>query len=170
MDWWSWVSLILLGAGIVLFALELVVFSFGILGTLGILAVGVSVVTALAGARYALASLGGGALLVAAAAAVLFRYYGKRGLWNRLVLGERQDTRAGYTPARDYAYLLGRTGWAATALRPSGIGEFGGERVDVVSDGEFVERGEAIEVVAVEGRRVVVRPVAGSPSGEEAVR
>ncbi|MBX6395209.1 MAG: hypothetical protein IRY98_05725 [Alicyclobacillaceae bacterium] len=173
MDWLSWISLIFLGAGIVLLALEMVFVSGGILGTLGILAVGASVVAALAGAQYALASLGAGAFLVAVGAIFALRYYGKRGLWNRIVLGDRQETQAGYTPTRDLRYLVGRTGRAVTPLRPAGIGEFADERVDVVSEGEFIERGASIEVVAVEGRRVVVRRAAGfvsRPAGDSVSR
>lgn len=44
-------------------------------------------------------------------------------------------------------------------LRPSGIAEFEGERVDVVADGEFIQRGTAVQVSDVAGRRVTVRRV-----------
>ncbi|HHY66576.1 MAG TPA: hypothetical protein GX517_05160 [Alicyclobacillus sp.] len=165
MDWQGWVSLILLGAGIVLLALEMAIVSFGILGTLGVLAMGASVVMALAGARYGLASLGIGALLAVAVVIALLRYYGKRGLWNRIVLGDRQESREGYVPTRDLSYLLGKTGTAVTPLRPAGIAEFGEERVDVVTEGEFIERGEEVQVAEVEGPRVVVRRVPAFRTG-----
>ena len=54
------------------------------------------------------------------------------------------------------AELLGKLGVAATSLRPAGAAEIGGRRVDVVTDGQFVEAGVAIKVIAVEGSRVVV--------------
>ena len=44
-----------------------------------------------------------------------------------------------------------------SCLRPSGIADVDGERVDVVSDGEFIERGTQIIVTRVEGNRIVVR-------------
>lgn len=53
--------------------------------------------------------------------------------------------------------LLGKTGVALTALRPAGTAVLDGKRVDVVSDGAFVEKGGAVKVIAVEGLRVVVR-------------
>ncbi|MCL4697026.1 MAG: hypothetical protein KJ023_08250, partial [Burkholderiaceae bacterium] len=40
---------------------------------------------------------------------------------------------------------------------PAGVADLDGERVDVVSDGEFIEAGEAIEVTRVDGNRIVVR-------------
>ena len=42
-------------------------------------------------------------------------------------------------------------------LRPSGIADVEGERVDVVSDGEFIEAGAQIVVSRVDGNRIVVR-------------
>ena len=53
--------------------------------------------------------------------------------------------------------LGGATGVALSDLRPSGIARIDGERVDVVSDGEYIAAGQPIEVVRDEGYRRVVR-------------
>ena len=55
--------------------------------------------------------------------------------------------------------LIGKDGVAITNLRPAGAAEVDGKRVDVVADGEMVEKGTRIKVVEVEGNRIVVRPV-----------
>lgn len=55
--------------------------------------------------------------------------------------------------------LLHQTGTALSRLRPSGMALINGRRVDVVTEGPFIERGTPIKVVAVEGMRVVVRAV-----------
>jgi membrane-bound serine protease (ClpP class) len=55
--------------------------------------------------------------------------------------------------------LLHKTGSALTALRPSGTALIEGRRVDVVADGMMIERGGLVKVVAIEGLRVVVRPL-----------
>jgi membrane-bound serine protease (ClpP class) len=55
--------------------------------------------------------------------------------------------------------LLRQTGTAFTQLRPSGTAIIGGKRVDVVTEGQLIERGAPIQVVAVEGMRVVVRAI-----------
>ena len=55
--------------------------------------------------------------------------------------------------------LLHQTGSAITDLRPSGTAFIQGRRVDVVSEGSFVQKGAPVKVVAIEGLRVVVRPV-----------
>jgi membrane-bound serine protease (ClpP class) len=55
--------------------------------------------------------------------------------------------------------LVNQTGEALTKLRPSGTAVINGKRVDVVSEGAFIESGQTVKVVAVEGLRVVVRAV-----------
>jgi len=53
--------------------------------------------------------------------------------------------------------LLHSTGTTLTALRPSGVAQLNGQRVDVVAETGFIEPQTSIKVVAVEGSRVVVR-------------
>lgn len=56
-----------------------------------------------------------------------------------------------------YLALMGASGTTTTALRPAGTALFGGELVDVVSDGAFIQPGQKVMVIQVEGNRVVVR-------------
>jgi membrane-bound serine protease (ClpP class) len=58
----------------------------------------------------------------------------------------------------DRPELLERTGVALTTLRPSGTALIDNERVDVVTEGQMVQKGTPVKVVAIEGLRVVVRP------------
>ena len=57
----------------------------------------------------------------------------------------------------DRPELLHQTGTAFTNLRPAGTALINGNRVDVVTEGQMIERGSLVQVVAVEGLRVVVR-------------
>jgi membrane-bound serine protease (ClpP class) len=59
--------------------------------------------------------------------------------------------------------LLNQHGVAVTPLRPSGVAVIQGKRVDVISEGGHVQRDTPVKVVAIEGLRVVVRPVTDSP-------
>ena len=59
----------------------------------------------------------------------------------------------------DKPELLNQTGEALTQLRPSGTALISGKRIDVVTEGPFIEPGATVKVVAVEGIRVVVRSV-----------
>ncbi|MGV3773969.1 MAG: NfeD family protein [Verrucomicrobiales bacterium] len=53
--------------------------------------------------------------------------------------------------------LLDQTGVAQTSLRPSGAAIIAGKRIDVVTEGDYIEKGETVKVVGIEGLRVVVR-------------
>jgi membrane-bound serine protease (ClpP class) len=55
--------------------------------------------------------------------------------------------------------LLNQTGTAFTNLRPSGTAVINGKRVDVVTEGQMIERGTRVKVIAVEGMRIIVRAV-----------
>ena len=55
--------------------------------------------------------------------------------------------------------LLCRTGRARSRMLPCGSAEIGGRTYDVVSEGMAIEPGTPVEVIAVRGNRVVVRPV-----------
>jgi len=62
---------------------------------------------------------------------------------------------------RDLGHLVGGEGVSRSHLRPAGVADINGQRVDVVTEGGMIERGTRVRVVDVEGNRVVVRPVEG---------
>lgn len=74
----------------------------------------------------------------------------------------------GYVSARARTELLGQNGIAVSELRPAGIADIAGERVDVVTEGEWVKAGTPVVVLRAEGMRVIVKPApklgAGSSS------
>jgi membrane-bound serine protease (ClpP class) len=53
--------------------------------------------------------------------------------------------------------LVGRFGVAVSDLRPAGVATIEGERMDVVSDGEYIKAGTNLEVIRAEGRRILVK-------------
>ena len=77
--------------------------------------------------------------------------------FRRMELTAATNAAEGYTTAKSAtASLLGATGVAETLLRPSGKGLFGGQIVDVVMEGELIEKGVAIKITTIQGSRVVV--------------
>ena len=79
---------------------------------------------------------------------------------SKLVLKETESNEAGYRSTEDMEIFLGREGITSTVLRPTGMAEFDGVRLNVVSEGEFVPAGEKIQIVRVEGSRILVRTMA----------
>lgn len=151
-------SLVLFVAGIVFIVLEMFVPSFGILGLLGGAGIVSGVVTAAYDTGNAFESLGY-ALLIALVLVVIVAYiFRKRGIWNRFILSERLTTEQGYVPSGDgREQLVGMRGTALSLLRPAGVADIGGRRVDVITSGEFVEKGTALEVVSADGTRILVK-------------
>ena len=94
------------------------------------------------------------------AAMLLGRYLPKSTLFRKMELVAATNTAEGYSSSLGEAKaLLGVAGVAETNLRPSGKGRFGDKLVDVVTEGDLIERGKPITIVEVQGSRVVVKAV-----------
>ncbi len=78
-----------------------------------------------------------------------------------LVLRATEDAEAGYVAGDDLQVFLGKEGIVRTTLRPTGVAEFDGVRLNVLSDGEFIPPGTAVKVIRAEGNRLFVRPIDG---------
>lgn len=97
----------------------------------------------------------GGAMLGGIA---LGRYLPNSWLFRKLTLSASTSADEGYISSTNEARdLVGARGVTATVLRPSGQARFDDRLVDVVSDGDMIDEGSPIEVVAVNGSRVEVR-------------
>lgn len=66
---------------------------------------------------------------------------------------------ADYVTSADFTSLLGKSGVAASYLRPSGVALIDGARVDALTQGEFIHEGTPIRVTRVEGARIFVEPI-----------
>ena len=105
-----------------------------------------------------------GILVAFAAAFTAVRYLKHIPFLNRLMLkpqtegGEDGETATEPTHP-ELAALLGAIGVAATPLRPAGKTQFGEQFVDVVAEGGFVRPGARVQVIEIEGNRVVVKEV-----------
>lgn len=111
-------------------------------------------------ATYLLAMIGG-----LAGAFVIARFLPNIPYANRLMLQPPTEATgegpalASLPGAEQAAGLLGAVGVAMTVLRPAGTVRFGEEFVDVVTDGGYVPAGARVQVIEVEGTRIVVKEV-----------
>jgi membrane-bound serine protease (ClpP class) len=177
---WLEVILFLIGAGLI--ALEIFVIpGFGVFGITGGLAVVFSLILAsqtfvipstsaeLSQLSWTMGMLSSSIISVVVAAAVLSRFLPYiPGLGSLLLApptlaetGPRLDPRLADVSIGGVAAvdLLDRQGVAFSTLRPAGKAQIDGQLIDVVSDGGFVDPGTPVEVILVEGNRVVVRPI-----------
>lgn len=162
----GWEELLLLSAGIVLLVLEVFVIpGFGIAGVLGMIALLTGLSLSLIGDgaswEFTLRAVGRvvfSMLIAVVAALVALRVIPRLPFGRRLILETALPSSQGYASAPEADKgRLGKVGTAASPLRPAGIAEIDGERLDVVSDGEWIEPGTPIVVTRVDGNRIVVR-------------
>jgi membrane-bound serine protease (ClpP class) len=162
----GWEEILLVTAGVVLLAVEIFVIpGFGVVGAFGIAMMLGGLVLSLVGAQDSIDTVFEAALRVSLSlvlaiigSLVLMRFLPHTGVGRRLVLDTGLSAEEGYASAPESdRQWLGRIGVASTPLHPAGIAEIDGSRVDVVSMGEPVDAGETIEVVRVDGNRIVVR-------------
>jgi membrane-bound serine protease (ClpP class) len=170
----GWEELLLVAVGLVLLAIELFVTpGFGLIGILGIVAILAGLILSLLGAGATTEAIIGAmarvalSLLIAVAASVaLLRVLPRLPFGRQLILDTGLTTLTGYASAPESdRQWLGKQGTTVSPLRPAGIAELGGNRVDVVSQGEWIDAGAPIEVIRVEGNRIVVRQVRGQVEG-----
>ncbi len=65
--------------------------------------------------------------------------------------------------------MVGAEGVTVTPLRPAGTAMINGKRVDVVTEGVYIEEGRRVRIREVHGSRIVVDPAdAYSGQGENA--
>ncbi len=155
----GWEAILLFLLGIILLAVEAFMPGFGIPGFTGIGCIFTSIVLAAPSWETGLISL-----VIALVGSIIlllisFKILTKRRFWDRLILRFKYEKDTGYVPqSRDLGAFAGKQGTALTTLRPAGTMELeDGTRLDVVTEGEFIPHGEKIEVIRVEGARIVVR-------------
>jgi len=85
------------------------------------------------------------------------KYFPKSPIGRRLIL--QRDAHDWHGADEDQKEYLGKRGTAHTTLRPAGMAVIEGARVDVVTRGEMIEAKTPIEVIEVEGNRIVVTTV-----------
>lgn len=157
-------ALFLLVLGLLLVIAEVLFPSFGLLSVIATLCFIGSVWLAFrtsvtVGFIFVMVCLVGVPLLVY----VGFKYILPRSFVGRQIIRSEVVSDDGEASAtdRDLRRLLGAEGVARSYLRPAGVAEIAGERIDVVTEGQMVPRGTRVRVIEVEGNRVVVRPVEG---------
>jgi membrane-bound serine protease (ClpP class) len=160
----GWEEVLLLGGGLIALAVEVFLLpGFGLAGVLAIGLFGAAIVLAMTGTAAtlsdftrALAVLGASAVITIAVIYAWVRHLPNSSRLTGLFLRDKLPAGGGFISAPVREDLIGRQGVATTDLRPAGTALVGGERVDVVTEGEFIAQGSALRVLRSEGYRLVV--------------
>ena len=169
-------DVLIVGAGLVLLGIEaFIVPGFGIFGVAGIVAILTGLYMSLLGnipttpdftrAGWVLTS---SILLLIASAWALIRTLpsSSRLAESGIFLPAKTASAIGYESAEVRSDLVGKHGTAITDLRPAGTALIGDERIDVVSESEWISAGTPVKVLSAEGYRHIVRSVSEQEAEE----
>ena len=156
----GWEVAMLFLAGFILLLIEVFVIpGFGVAGILGLGGIFGSIVLSYATTEAGLTSLAVALLVTILIVVVGWKYFRRSSAWQRLVLhtviAETTEPEVA-TVTHD---LEGKTGKALTPLRPAGIVDVDGERIDAVTEGGFVAKDSLVRVVEITGNRVLVKAI-----------
>lgn len=151
------ISALCLFFGLALVVFEMFIPGFGAPGTIGLVLLIFGVVQTAQNVTQVLILTGAILAILAIALMVVLRSASKGRLSKTLVLSNTFKKEDGYSSVEDLKDFLGKSGTALTVLRPAGMADVGGVKLDVVTEAEFLPKGTKVKVIKVEGRRVVVR-------------
>ncbi|WP_285400204.1 NfeD family protein [Lysinibacillus sp. fls2-241-R2A-57] len=130
----------------------------GIVGILGGLLILLSLILAGANMMQMIIAIFIALIVAIIGMVILMKFFGKKlHVLNKLILLDATTTEEGYVSNVNRTELLGKVGKTLTPLRPAGTMLFGSERIDVVSEGGYVDAEKHVEIIKVEGSRIVVR-------------
>jgi membrane-bound ClpP family serine protease len=155
------VGIALIGAGFLLMVAELFLPHGGALATISFACIAVGVGFAFVFDPVAgLVTLLGVMVSVPISMGMMVHYGPRTPYGQRLLLPGTapEDTAAAQPHIQDLEGLRGRFGRTLSALRPAGVVDFDGRRVDTLTEGMMVEPGQWVRCIEVRAGRVVVRP------------
>lgn len=91
---------------------------------------------------------------------VLARFLPKTSFYGVLVTKSASAVETPKLQAAVQAQQVGREGVALSVLRPGGKAQFGNEILDVMTQGELIEKGARVRIISHSGREAIVEPIA----------
>jgi len=160
-------ELLLLGAGVILVVAEITVIpGFGVAGVLGGVSIFASALLSMLGRFPSTADIMNATALIsisilalAGLAYAFLRHLTRSRSVSGILLRSSTSRDTGYLSAPERQDLIGREGVALTDLHPSGTAAIDDERIDVVTEGPWIEEGARVTILRAEGYRHIVREV-----------
>ncbi|MBU5675670.1 nodulation protein NfeD [Alkaliphilus sp. MSJ-5] len=155
----SLITAVIFLVGILLLGIEAFIPGFGVAGVGGIVCVAISIFLASSSVTTAMISIFVSLILTIVVLVLIFKYAPRNKHFSRIVLNTKLDKEKGYTSFVDYSKYIGQTGIVTTPLRPSGTISIDEELLDVISEGQFIEKEELVKISRIEGSRIVVQKI-----------
>lgn len=153
---WTVLPIMLLILGLGLLIVEMITPGLGAPGICGAIALVAAVVIQAKSLTDALITIAAIIVVLFIAAFIIFRSF-TRGRISKtdIMLDDVIDGKSSDKSA--VSDMVGKTGVALNDLRPSGFADFGGRRLDVVTNGEFVKKGDSVVITEIDGMKIVVK-------------
>jgi len=155
-------SIIFILLGIALLVAEIFIPSFGVTGVLGIIAI-------IGGIVFTASSVNQGIIMFLVILVIVlilmfiaYKFVASRRspLIQKAILNEENTN-------QDLPFFIDKVGVALTILRPAGKGDFDGVRLDVMTEGNFIRKDQAIVVTRIEGKKIFVNEVSKEVDNNE---
>ncbi len=159
---------LLILVGVALLAAEVFLYTHGVLSVLALAALIVAVSFAFAEGPYAgLTALLTLFVSLSVFGVLFFNFWPKTPVGKHFFLKAPENDTLGHDPAhQELQRLRGRFGRTISALRPAGITDFDGRRIDTLSEGNLIAPGQWVQCVDVKAGKVIVRQVDAPPDLE----
>lgn len=148
--------LIIFIIGCILLGIEVFVPSFGFIGIAGIALILIGIFLATGDLYTGLLTLSIAVILSTILLYIFIKHGYKHRIFDPIIL-RTNEPKADPVKRSSLPKLVGQTGIALSPLRPAGVMKIGERRIDVVTEGEFIDKGEDITVISVNGNIVKVR-------------
>lgn len=155
----TWLSGLCFAIGFILLIIEMFLPGFGVAGITGSILMLVGIILISQNFIDALLTILIIIIILGIILFILFRSGATGKLSKTVVLQDSLGKKSGFSGSEDLSAYNGEEGIATSTLRPSGTADFKGIRLNVVTQGEYIEKGSKIKVITVEGSRVVVEEI-----------
>ncbi len=157
-----WIPLAFFAGGLICLAIEVFVMpGVGVMGAMGVLSLGAAVTLCYEDWQTGLTAFLASMVFSVVGTMLLIKFLPKNRLLRKALVLEPPKPSEKAAKVVAPAVEAGSVGVCASPLRPGGIVDFNGQRVDVVTEGGFVAKDSYVEVVEVQGNKVVVRATPG---------
>ena len=154
---WNALTIFLYVLGLVLLAIEGLMPGFGVAGVSGVICVIISVAMITSSIYEAILMVITTIALFVLVIVMMYKLgYGSKYM-KFLILDTEQKQEEGYTSSKKEVSFIGKTGFAETPLRPSGVVIIEGKRINAQSQGQFIDKGAKIIVSDVDSMKIIVK-------------
>lgn len=150
---------VIIALAILLLTMEVaIVPGFTYFGILGILLLAVSTIYA-----FLNHSLVWALIILASSITVVIAFitwFFKKGIHRGFSLKDKESKLIGYKSYKeDYEQFIGQSGIAHSTLRPAGFISINDSKLSAVSQGDYIEAGDKVTVIKVEGTKLIVKKI-----------